>query len=110
VLEIAPEQGLDAVRLMREGREGILDRGDQVGEGGEVAVVGGGPFGGAPEELNRVVIWRVAGQVDDVQAVAVLREEGLDRRGAMVGRAILDQEQRFGGLLGGPPSQLPPDR
>ena len=71
--EVAPEEGLDAIPLASEGGEGVLDRGDQIGELREVAVVGGRALGSAPEELVRVVVRRVAGQADDVQAVAMLR-------------------------------------
>lgn len=53
VLEVAAEQRLDAVGLASEGCEGVLDRGDEIGELGEVAVVGGRPFGSAP-----VNFWR----------------------------------------------------
>ena len=45
-----------------------------------------------------MVVRRLAGQVRHNQPVRVSLEELLDRRGAVVGGAILDQEQRLGGL------------
>jgi len=57
VIEVATEEGFDAIGTASEVREGVLDGGDEVGERGEGAVMGRGPLGGAPDELKRSVIW-----------------------------------------------------
>ena|ERR687885_815792 len=85
VVEVAAEQRFDPLWVGGEERQGVLDRADQVIERGEIAIVRGPALGGAPEELDGVVVRRVAGQVGDVQPVGMPGKARLDGGGAVVG-------------------------
>lgn len=99
LFEIQAKKRLDMVGLALKRSEGIFDSLNEVIEGWEVFEVSALLLDIAPQEFNRIEIGRIAGQLKDGQAVAMtLKEETGLLRGVIVS-AVLDQEQRDGGLL-----------
>jgi hypothetical protein len=66
-VEVAGEAGLDPLGVGGEVLQRVVDRVDKGLELWEVPVVCRRAFGGPPEELDGVVVRRVAGELGDVQ-------------------------------------------
>src|SRR5579864_630462 len=82
------KEGFDALRLSLEIRKRVFDRSDQVFKNREVFQVSRLSFYRTPEILNRVVVRRIAGQLEDCQACHIRLKEVTGCLGRMIACTI----------------------
>jgi hypothetical protein len=99
VLKRLADGRADGVGVLGVECEALLNGAGQFLEGREVAQMGGAFLQVLPEVLNWVVIRRITGQLVEGQAAAMLGDERLECRRGMLGRTILEHDDRVGGLV-----------